>query len=160
MNKIFVAMAILLIGMAFVFGNEASEIEEGKKLVEKGTKCSELNDEQLEEIGEYYMEQMHPGEAHELMHKMMGLEEGSDAHEQFHINMARRMYCNEDVGYGMIGSGMMMPMMQMMGGNGMVNSGNMMGNGKIIRCMEKVLFYTLSFFSFLFIFFIFLIFFL
>ncbi len=40
------------------------------------------------------MELMHPGEAHELMHKMMG-GEGSEAVRQMHIQMARSIYCNE-----------------------------------------------------------------
>src|SRR3989344_4038291 len=75
-----------------------------------------LTDEQLEAMGDYYMEQMHPGEAHEMMDQMMG-GEGSDTLKQMHIQMAKRLYCNEDVG-GMMGGGMM---------NMMVGSG-MMGN--------------------------------
>ena len=71
------------------------------------------------------MEQMHPGEAHELMDEMMG-GEGSDSLKQMHIQMAKRLYCNEDVS-GMMGSGGMVGMMPMMMGNNMVGSG-MMGN--------------------------------
>ena len=29
---------------------------------------------------------------------MMGLTEGSEAEEQFHINMAKKIYCGESVG--------------------------------------------------------------
>ncbi|AJB41937.1 hypothetical protein [Thermofilum adornatum] len=76
-------------------GNIQSEIEEGKKLVESGISCDKLSDEQLEAIGEYIMELMHPGGAHEIVHKMMGIEEGTEYHKQFHINLARRMYCGE-----------------------------------------------------------------
>src|SRR3989344_2462526 len=74
--------------------------------------CSELSDEQLEVMGDYYMEQMHPGESHELMDTMMG-GEGSASLKQVHINMAKRIYCNDNVyiGYGMMGSGGMMNMM-------------------------------------------------
>ena len=63
------------------------------------------------------MEQMHPGEAHKLMDQMMG-GEGSDSLKQMHIQMARKIYCNEDVG-GMMGSGGMMNMMM---GNDMMDS--------------------------------------
>ena len=51
---------------------------------------------------------MHPGESHEIMDKMMD-GEGSEALRQVHINMARRLYCNENVyvGYKMMTAGMM-----------------------------------------------------
>ena len=52
------------------------------------------------------MEQMMPGEAHVRAHQMMGLIDGSEAEEQFHINMAKRIYCGENVGSGMMGGGM------------------------------------------------------
>jgi len=65
-------IGILLIPI-FVLGNEdhRSEIQEGNELLESGISCDELNDEQLEAIGEYLMEQMHPGEQHESMNNMM-----------------------------------------------------------------------------------------
>jgi hypothetical protein len=88
--------------------NHESEIEEGKRLVKSKADCSKLSDEQLEAIGEYLMEQMHPGEAHEAMHRMMGIEEGTEYHKQVNVNMGRMMYCSED---GMIGSKGMMEMM-------------------------------------------------
>lgn len=97
-----------------------SEIEEGRKLVESEINCDELSDEQLETIGEYLMEQMHPGEAHEAMHKMMGMEEGTEYHEQVHVNMAKMMYCGES---GMMA--MMPMMMNMMGGGKMIGYGMM-----------------------------------
>jgi len=54
------------------------------------------------------MEQMMPGEAHKRAHEMMGLTEGSNAEEQFHIDLARRSYCGETAaGFGMMGRGMM-----------------------------------------------------
>lgn len=94
--------------------NHESEIEEGKKLAESGVSCDKLNEEQFEAIGEYLMEKMHPGESHEAMHKIMGMEEGTEYHKQFHINIAKTTYCGE----GGIGMMNMMPMM---------NTGNMMG---------------------------------
>lgn len=90
------------------------EINEAKSLIDSKADCKNLSDSQLEIIGEYYMEQMHPGEAHGLMHKMMGLEDGSGAEGQFHIQMARGLYCGEPG--GMMGSGGMMGMMNTMGG--------------------------------------------
>src|SRR3989344_1414370 len=128
MKKIMLVFGIFLLSISLVLanGDHQSEIEEGKKLVDTGISCDKLTDEQLESIGEYYMEQMHPGEQHEAMHKMMGMEEGTEYHEQVHVNMARMMYCGESgMGSGMMNGGMMggnmmgmMPMMMnMMGGN-------------------------------------------
>lgn len=122
---------ILLLSVVLVSasGDHQVAIKEGKKLVESKVKCENLTDKQLESIGEYLMEQMHPGEVHETMHKRMGLEEGTETHKQFHVNIARNMYCNQT---GMMGGNMMNG--NMMGGNatsgimgGMSNSG-MMGN--------------------------------
>ncbi len=121
MKKILMVLGILLLSVVLVLanGDHQSEIEEGKKLVESGVGCNNLNDEQLEAIGDYYMEQMHPGEAHKMMDNMMG-GEGSESLKQVHINMAKRLYCDEDIG-GMMDSGGMMEMMNMMGG-GMMGS--------------------------------------
>ena len=133
MKKIIALFGVLLISIFLVSanGDHQNEMEEGKKLVESNVDCEDLTDEQLETIGEYFMEQMHPGEAHEAMHEMMGIEEGTEYHKQFHVNIAEMMYCGSGTsGYGMMGSGgmmgMMPMMMNMMGGN-MMGSG-MMGN--------------------------------
>ncbi len=110
MKKTILILVIFLLSITIVLAQEShdSEIEEGKKLVESKISCDKLSNEQLEAIGDYYMEQMHPGEAHEMMDNMMG-GEGSESLKQVHINMARRLYCNENiyVGYGMMGGGMM-----------------------------------------------------
>src|SRR3989344_2216705 len=114
MKKITSILVILLLSIVVVLAQEShdSEIEEGKKLVESKMSCDKLSNEQLEAIGDYYMEQMHPGEAHEIMDNMMG-GEGSESLKQVHINMAKRIYCNDNVyiSYGMMGSGGMMNMM-------------------------------------------------
>ena len=114
MKKITSILVIFLLGIVAVLAqeNHDGEIEEGKKLVESKTSCDKLSNEQLEAIGDYYMEQMHPGESHELMDNMMG-GEGSESLKQVHINMAKQLYCNENVyaGYGMMGSRGMMNMM-------------------------------------------------
>ena len=128
MKKIISAMIVVfLLSFGLVNAITQQEINEAKSLIDSKTDCKSLSDSQLEIIGEYYMEQMHPGEAHELMHQMMGLAEGSKAEREFHINMAKRLYCNENVyvGYGMMGSGMMQSGMQ----------GGMMGSGLIQSMM-------------------------
>jgi len=118
MKKIFtiLILGMLLLSVSLVFAHE-HDFNETKQLIDSGISCDKLTDEQLESIGDYYMEQMHPGEAHEMMDEMMG-GEGSESLRQMHINMAKRLYCNEDVG-GMMGGGMM--------GNNMMGSG-MTGN--------------------------------
>ena len=118
---IYVIAVILLLNLNLVSAITQQEINEAKSLIDSKVACNQLFNEQLEIIGEYYMEQMHPGESHELMHKMMGLEEGSETEEQFHVNMAKTIYCGESG--GMMGGGMM----NMMMGNNMIGSG-MMGN--------------------------------
>ena len=99
----FVAIAVLLAGVGPVFADEQN-FNETERLIESGIGCDKLADVQLEAIGDYYMEQMHPGEAHDIMDNMMG-GEGSESLKQVHINMAKRLYCNESVyiGYGVIG---------------------------------------------------------
>jgi len=111
---------VLLLNINLVLAHEHN-LAEAKQLIDSGISCSKITDEQLEDIGDYYMEQMHPGEAHEMMDKMMG-GEGSESLKQVHITMAKRLYCNEDAG-GMMGSGGMMNMM--------IGGGNMMGGQDI-----------------------------
>lgn len=110
MKKIFTILifSMLFLNVSSVFAHEHN-FDETKQLIDSGISCDKLTDEQLEAIGDYYMEQMHPGEAHEMMDNMMG-GEGSDSLKQVHINMAKRLYCNDNiyVGYGMMGSGGMM----------------------------------------------------
>lgn len=125
-KKILVLVTILL----YITTNLASaitqqEIKEAKQLIDAKTSCNSLSDDQLEVIGEYLMEQMHPGDSHEFMHKMMGLQEGSRDEEQFHINLAKAMYCGDNSNTASFSG--MMRMSKMMGFNGMMNTG-MMGN--------------------------------
>ena len=123
MRKIlFIAIVILLLNLDLVNAITQQEISEAKGLIDSKADCKSLSNSQLEIMGEYYMEQMHPGESHELMHQMMGLKEGSEDEEQFHINMAKAIYCGEENAFGsggMMGGGMM---------NMMMGGGNMMGN--------------------------------
>ena len=116
-NKfLFVLLFLFILSLSTaVFAQESheEEIEEGRLIVEAKTSCDDLTDEDLEAVGEYYMELMHPGALHDAMHEMMGLEEGTQAHKDFHITLAQRMYCGEGTGgmmgnyNGMMGYGMM-----------------------------------------------------
>ena len=124
MKKILFVMAvILLLNLSLISAITQQEINEAKSLIDSKADCKSLSDSQLEIIGEYEMELMHPGESHELMHQMMGLKEGSEEEKLFHISMAKSIYCGESS--GMIRGGMMN---MMMGGNMMGSGGvNMMG---------------------------------
>ena len=109
MRKVFTILifSMLLSGVSLVSADE-HDFDEVKQIIDSGISCDKLADEQLESIGDYYMGQMHPGEAHEMMDRIMG-GEGSESLKQVHINMAKRLYCNENVyiGYSMMGGGMM-----------------------------------------------------
>ncbi|HLF54466.1 MAG TPA: hypothetical protein VI612_01980 [Candidatus Nanoarchaeia archaeon] len=120
LQTLMVVAVLLCAAIVMADGSHEQEFAEGKRLVESGAKCDTLTGEELEAIGEYFMEQMHPGEAHDQMHKMMGMEEGTEYHDQFHVNMAKMMYCGE---------GGMMPMMMDMMGGGMMGPGMMGGYG-------------------------------
>ncbi len=120
MKRLVISLVLLLsISVALAHGDA---IAGGKELVESKISCDNLTSEQLEEIGEYQMELMHPGQSHEMMHQMMGFKEGDEAEEEFHINLAKTMYCSDSSAM----AGMDMGMMNMIGGQGM--QGNMMGN--------------------------------
>ena len=98
---------VLSLRISSVIAVSQDELNQAKTLIDSNISCNKLSNEQFEIIGEYYMEQMMPGEAHERAHQMMGLTEGSEAEEQFHINMAKRIYCGENVGSSMMEGGMM-----------------------------------------------------
>ncbi len=124
MKLINTMLVFFLLGIALVAAHaeeHGESIAAGKELAEAKIPCANLNEEQLEVIGEYYMEQMHPGEQHEQMDEMMG-GEGSAQLTQTHLIIAQHHYC------GNFSSGMMMPMGQMMQGMMSGNSGGMMGN--------------------------------
>lgn len=108
MKEYLICFLIFIFSIGIVFA-DAEKFAEAKKIIDAETPCSALSETQLEALGDYLMEQMHPGEAHETMDKMMG-GEGSESLRFMHISMAQRLYCN-DVGsaanYGMMGYGMM-----------------------------------------------------
>jgi hypothetical protein len=119
---------VLLSSLGLAHGEET--FAHAEELIDAKVDCDTLTDDDLEKIGDYYMEQMHPGEAHEAMDAMMG-GEGSEQLRKIHINMARSFYCGD---HSMMEAGMMN---MMMGRSGMMDSitntktvgGNKMMNG-------------------------------
>ena len=95
----------LFLSIGLVNAVSQEELNDARALIDSKITCDKLTNDQLEIIGEYYMEQMMPGEAHKRAHEMMGLKEGSEAEEQFHINLAKRSYCSGNI--GMMTGGMM-----------------------------------------------------
>lgn len=111
---LFILVAVIAsLASSAVFAQSENNFNDTKQLIGSGVSCNILSDKQLEGIGEYYMEQMHPEESHESTHQRMGLVEGSEAEEKFHINLAKTMYCGE-LSTGMMG----------MGAGGMMQSSN------------------------------------
>ena len=125
------SMLLLSITLVYAHGN----FNETKKLIDSGISCDKLTNEQLEAIGDYYMEQMHPGETHEMMHKMMGGED-SETTKLMHVNMAKSIYCGE-TNQGMMGMMNMMMQGKGMMGNNMMN-GNMMGNYPYLNTYSNI----------------------
>ena len=74
---------------------EGGLFSEAENIIEEQTPCDQLTTEQLDHLGDYYMEQIHPGGEHEIMDVMMG-GDGSDNLVRMHSIMAQRFYCNDD----------------------------------------------------------------
>ena len=106
---VFLVLLVLILPVA-VFAHGEDGFEDTKQLIASGVSCDELSDEQLESIGDFFMEQMHPGEQHEIMDEAMG-GEGSESLKQTHIRITYMMYCNNmrggmmNMAFGMMGSG-------------------------------------------------------
>ena len=110
-TKTIYLLAFLFAGIGILFAqSDADAIAQGKALVDSKASCDNLTQEQLESIGEYYMEQMHPSRQHEYMDGMMG-GEGSESLRSAHIQMGQVIYCGKTdtpLTYGgMMGMGMM-----------------------------------------------------
>lgn len=117
----FVLLAVMLAVSAAAHGEE--DFATAEELITQKISCDDLSDDQLELIGDYFMEQMHPGELHEIMDERMG-GEGSVSLRQAHINMARSFYCGE---HAVMGPAMMGTMMGR--SNGFYAQGPGMMNG-------------------------------
>ena len=126
MKKIALLIILLVtMSIASVHGQENQEdFSRALEIIENKVPCENLTDSDFDILGDYYMELMHPGEAHEQMDAMMG-GEGSESLEIMHINMGKRFYC-DDYSYargGLMGAGIMGG--RMMGSYGFGNTGMM-----------------------------------
>jgi uncharacterized membrane protein len=137
MRLLSIMIAIALMGAAAATMS-ADELSKAKALIYSNASCDKLSQDQLELIGDYYMEQMHPGQQHEIMDRMMG-GEGSPQLRQQHIQIALVLYCGRtdtNVTYG--GMMAMMPVFYSGGGSyrgvpgafgtGMIGGGMMGGS--------------------------------
>lgn len=124
MKKIFLVfvISVILLNSVAVHAHGEETFAQAEEIIKQKISCDDLNNDQLEILGDYYMEQMHPGEQHEFMDEMMG-GEGSESLKQIHINMGRSFYCGEHeaVSRGMMGG--------MMGGGMMNNNFNVEDRG-------------------------------
>ena len=141
MKNIFtIGIFFLLISSVLVMAHGEEDFSQAEEIIEEKISCDDLTDDQLEVIGDYYMEQMHPGELHEIMDERMG-GEGSESLRQAHITMALSFYCGE---HQSLGAGMMDTMMErgMMGPYNSATS-NSFQRYKVISTVFIVLLLTL-----------------
>ncbi len=108
---ILMSMILLVSAVEDVEEDHEAIFKQAQEIINSKISCDELSYDQLEILGDYYMEQIHPGEAHERMDAMMG-GEGSESLRQVHINMGINFYCRNSLDYyrgntGMMGGGMM-----------------------------------------------------
>ncbi len=113
-SSILILTLIAFIAASAFASADMSDFSSAINIVQQNTPCSDLNQSQLIDVGDYYMQLM-LGSAHDRMDAMMG---GDDApmDQQMHISIAERYYCNgitpselnstnANYGYGMMYSG-------------------------------------------------------
>jgi hypothetical protein len=113
-NKIIasITLILMLFSMSFIIAHGEDIFAEAEEIIMNKTSCNDISEDQLEILGDYYMEQMHPGELHEIMDERMG-GEGSESLRIAHINMGNAFYCGEHDSFSrgmmdiMMGRGMM-----------------------------------------------------
>src|SRR3990167_6176032 len=93
MKRYIIYFLIFIFSIGIVLA-DADDFADAKNIINAKTPCANLSESQLETLGDYFMEQMHPGESHETMEKLMG-GEGSESLRLIHIAMAQRLYCND-----------------------------------------------------------------
>ena len=87
-------MVIILFSLGLIIADGEETFALAEEIIKQKIPCDELSENQLEILGDYYMEQMHPGELHEIMDERMGGED-SESLRQIHINMGLTFYCGE-----------------------------------------------------------------
>jgi len=122
MKKLLTLIITLVLFTSLVYANE--NYDEAIKLIQNKVSCNELTNGQLEILGDYYMEQMHPGTLHEIMDERMGGEE-SESLRLVHINMGKMFYCGQSNAM----PANMMNLMMNRGGVGMMGYNMMNGTG-------------------------------
>ncbi|PIO07348.1 hypothetical protein COU59_03410 [Candidatus Pacearchaeota archaeon CG10_big_fil_rev_8_21_14_0_10_34_12] len=111
-HKFYLILGILVLfsfNFPLVLAHGGDTFAKAEEIINQKTPCNDLTDNDLEILGDYYMEQMHPGEQHEIMDEMMGGED-SESLRQIHVNMGKSFYCNDNSGGMMGGYGGMMNM--------------------------------------------------
>lgn len=94
-SALFLFGLIFVSSFAFVVMAHGDEVfQQAEEIIQQRISCDDLTEEQLEILGDYYMEQMHPGELHEIMDERMG-GEGSESLRLAHIRMGEAFYCGE-----------------------------------------------------------------
>ena len=104
---IILLLIILLNIISLVSAHGEETFAQAEEIIQQKISCEELSEGQLEILGDYFMEQMHPGELHEIMDERMG-GEGSESLRLVHINIGRSFYCGEHTA---LSSGIMSTMM-------------------------------------------------
>ena len=130
--KKYLLLVLVVLFTGIIFAHEEVDVEQAKALIDAKTSCDKLSNEQLELVGEYYMEKMHPGEAHEMMNDMMEETMGAEGEESMHIQMARALYCKDKEAVASIMNNDAAGTMKMLAGSGMGKSfrgGRMMMGG-------------------------------
>lgn len=115
-----------MIGNVVPDDHTAREEAEGKEIWDalqaKQKACADLSEENFGALGEYFMGKM-MGSSHSAMNQMMVNMMGEEGEEQMHVVMGKRLSgCDTSAALPSQGVGFM-PMMQMMGGGGMMNLG-------------------------------------
>src|SRR3990167_1012062 len=100
--NIFITIAFIFLSIGFISTHGEETFAQAEELIKQKISCENLTQEQLEILGDYYMDERIGGE-------------GSESLKQVHINMGLTFYCGE---VGVMSSGMMNTMM----GRGMMGN--------------------------------------
>jgi len=108
-SKLYLTFILAIIMISFLLSSpfayahsdhpEHGDFEKAEAIINAEIPCEQLNEEDLEMVGDYIMEQMHPGELHEIIDERMG-GEGSESLRLAHINIAKVHYCDNYEDYG------------------------------------------------------------